>query len=496
MVGFPRPSLPRLALPLACGAVAMLSAGAALGGAAQAGLLLGLAAIAAVAGLLLAIEARHALSRELLRDGLTGLPNHAGLRERLEEMLALSRRQRWQLGLLVLDLRNFREINEVHGRAAGDRALKLAAARLRAAVRREDMVARLGGDRFAVVQTALRDAAGVLRLAERLAASLAEPLPIEGAAPGLGADIGIAIAPEDGANAGTLLAHAEEALAVARLAPLPGIRCFAPTQDATLRERRELERQLREAVAQNRLLLHWQPQRRLSDGQLLGFEALLRWPHPTRGMIPPATFIPIAEATGLIVPLGAWVIRAAVAEASGWPGGLTAAVNLSAAQLRADGLIETVRDALAASGLPAHRLELEITESMLIHESQHCSKVLDGLRALGVSIALDDFGTGWSSLAYLRQLPVDQIKMDRGFLNEHGADPRGDAVVGAILGLGRGLGIPVIAEGVETEDQARRLAELGCERGQGWLLGRPMPAERARALIEAELRPAEHPAAA
>jgi diguanylate cyclase (GGDEF)-like protein len=488
-------------VPLLVGLVALLLAGAGLGlaavlpgTAAAEGLqgaavgTLALAGVAALGAIGLARRQRAPdASTLLLHDSLTGLHTHAGLRERLEELLALSRRQGWQIGLLVLDLRHFREVNEAYGRAAGDLALRLVAARLRHCVRREDVVARIGADRFAVVQTALADPAGAVRLAERLAVALAEPLPLQDASPVVPPDIGVAFGPEDGHEAGTLLAHAEEALAAARAAPAPGIHCFSPAQQQALRQRRQLERDLREAVAEGAFLLHWQPQRRLSDNRLLGFEALLRWPHPTRGMVPPDEFIPLAEATGLIVPLGAWVLRSAAAEAARWPGGLKVAVNLSAAQVKAEGLLAGVAEALATTGLDPARLELELTESMLIQEGPCARRTLEGLRGLGVQLALDDFGTGWSSLAYLRRFPLDRIKMDRGFLRDLCSDVRVEAVVAAILGLGRGLGMTVVAEGIETDAQAERLRALGCELGQGWLLGRPMPVEQARALIAAEV---------
>jgi diguanylate cyclase (GGDEF)-like protein len=449
-----------------------------------------LAAVASLGAARFAGRRRAAQAADQVqRDPLTGLLSHAGLRERLEEVAALSRRQGWQFGVLVINLRQFRAVNETHGRGGGDEALRLIAARLRAAVRTEDPVARLAGDRFAVVQTALTDPADALRFAERLAAAIAQPLPLEGGTAMPATDIGIAIGPDDGTEAGLLLTRAEDAMAAARAAPLASIQCFAPGQDAALRERRALERDLREAVAQGDFLLHWQPQRRLSDGQLIGFEALLRWPHRTRGMVPPDVFIPIAEATGLIVPLGAWVLRTACAEAAGWAGGLKAAVNLSAIQVKEAGLVATVAEALATSGLPPHRLELEVTESLLIQDAAGAARVMAGLQALGVTIALDDFGTGWSSLAYLRRFPFDELKIDRMFLRDLDADPRVEALVTAILGLGRGLGIRVVAEGVETQEQADRLLALGCERGQGWLLGRPMPADQARTLITAESAP-------
>ncbi|WP_237215036.1 putative bifunctional diguanylate cyclase/phosphodiesterase [Falsiroseomonas oryziterrae] len=503
MAGPVRSVTPSRALPMLAGAVALLLAGGAFGlialehapGTAApshaepaAAMLLA----AGLAGLLaLGLSRRIAMRDEAgraQRDPLTGLPGHACFRARLAEMLSLARRQGWQVGVLVLDLRHFREVNEVHGQLAGDLALRLVATRLRNAVRLEDLVARLAGDRFAVAQTSVQDPGAVPRLAERLAAAIAEPLPLDGVTPFLHADIGLAVAPPDGQDAGTLLARAEDALALARAAPQPAIQCFAPEQNALLRDRRQLERDLREAVAEGRFEIHWQPQRRLSDGALTGFEALLRWPHPTRGLIPPGEFIPLAEATGLIIPLGAWVLREAAREAASWPGDLTVAVNLSAVQLRGEGLVTQVREALRLAGLPASRLELEVTESALIDESQMAADTLAELQALGVRIALDDFGTGWSSLAYLRHLPVDVIKTDRGFVRDMEADPRVAAVVAAILALGRSLGVSVLAEGIETETQARQLRALGCEHGQGWLLGRPMRAEQTRALIAEEAR--------
>lgn len=498
MSGSPRSRLPAKAVPFFSALLATLLAGTALGlfavrppdaaAGQQAWIAAAMLGGAALFGLVsLGFARRHSglPAAPMTRDTLTGLPSGAGFRERLEGALALGRRQGWHSALLVLDLRNFQAINERLGRAGGDQVLRLVARRLRGAVRREDVVARLEADRFAVVQTALQDPAGALQLAERLAAALAEALP--GAAMGCAADIGIAIAPEDADEAVLMLDRAMDALIAARAAPRPTIHCFAPAQEAALRERRRLENDLHTAVEAGNLVLHWQPQRRLADRRLTGFEALLRWPHRERGMIPPDRFIPVAEATGLIVPLGAWVIRTATRQAAAWPGELTCAVNLSVAQLRAPGLVATVAEALAASGLPPHRLELEVTESLLMQEDAHSQGVLADLRALGVSVALDDFGTGWSSLAYLRRFPFDKIKLDRGFLSDLDAEPRVAAVVGAILALGHGLGMQVVAEGIETEDQAQRLIGLGCEHGQGWHFGRPMPAEQASALIKAEI---------
>jgi predicted signal transduction protein with EAL and GGDEF domain len=316
---------------------------------------------------------------------------------------------------------------------------------------------------------------------------LSEPCEIEGHRIAIGTCIGITRVPADGGSADELLKNADLALYRAKAEGRGTWRCFEPEMDARMQERRRLEMDLRAALEAEEFQLLYQPLVDTARMSLNGFEALLRWHSPSRGTVSPTEFIPLAEETGLIVPLGAWVLRTAAMEAAGWPGGLKVAVNLSAAQVKAGGLVRTVAEALHVSGLPPHRLELEITESLLLQDSAEAARVMAGLQALGVTISLDDFGTGWSSLAYLRRFPFDELKIDRLFLRDLDADPRVEAVVTAILGLGRGLGIRVVAEGVETQQQAERLLALGCERGQGWLLGRPMPAEQARALIAGEI---------
>lgn len=430
---------------------------------------------------------RRALAgRFAWRDRRAGLATEAECRDRLEQALSLAGRQGWHVGVLVIDLRQFRLINETLGRAGGDRVLHLLGRRLRSAVRREDTVACLGADRFAIIQTALPQPEGATRLATRLLAAMAQPVTLDGQCVSCVADLGLAIAPTDGTDANTLLSRAEQALAIARARPEPGIACFEPARDAALRRRRALEADLRQAIAAGELTLHYQPQRRLADGALLGFEALLRWPHPKLGLVPPDEFIGIAEASGLIVPLGAWVLRAACEEAARWPAEMGLAVNLSPAQFRQGDLIETVARALSESGLPAQRLELEITESLLQRDLHGAERLLHELRALGVGIAMDDFGTGWSSLAHLWRLPFGKLKIDRAFLRDLPEDRRVQAIVGTIIGLGRTLDMVVVAEGVETETQSAWLRAQGCAMGQGWLHGRPMPAEAARALIEQE----------
>lgn len=420
------------------------------------------------------------------QDQPTGLANEAECRERLAEALALAARQGWHVGVLVIDLRQFRLVNETLGRHGGDAVLGMLGARLRQAVRREDSVARLGADRFAVIQTALPQPEGAIRMANRLLGAIAAPFDLAGQRVECSGDIGVAIAPADGNEPSLLLARAEQALSVARARPVPCVSCFEPAQDAALRSRRALEQDLRRAIAEGQFILHYQPQRRLEDGRLIGFEALLRWRHPERGLVRPDEFIPLAESSGLIVPLGAWVIRAACEEAAHWPGGIGVAVNLSPAQFRQGGLVATVAEALARSGLPAHRLELEITESLLQRDLASTERLLHELKGLGVGIAMDDFGTGYSSLAHLWRFPFGKLKVDRAFLRDLPVDRKVQAVVATILGLGRTLDMVVVAEGVETESQANWLVAQGCAQGQGWLFGKPMPAEQARALIASE----------
>ncbi|WP_203073663.1 putative bifunctional diguanylate cyclase/phosphodiesterase [Falsiroseomonas ponticola] len=420
-------------------------------------------------------------------DATTGLATHAEFRERLDAALAMAREQEWQVGVQVIDLRRFREVNETHGHATGDLVLSLIASRLRGVMRRGDTVARLAGDRFAIVQSVLHEAGAAARLAERLAAAVAAPFALPGnLSITVAADIGLAIAPHDGADAETLLDRAEKALAIARAEPDAAIRSFEPALDAEARRQREIERDLRAAIADGALTLHYQPQFRLRDHALVGFEALLRWHHPERGMIPPGDFIPLAERSGLIIPLGAWVLRAACAEAARWPVPVRVAVNLSPTQFRQGGLVGTIADALATTGLPGHLLELEVTESLLQHDAEETERLLRAIRALGVSIAMDDFGTGWSSLAHLWRFPFGKLKIDRAFIRDLGHDPRLSAIVATIVALGRILGMTVVAEGVETEEQARLLAHEGCDQVQGWLYGRAMPAEDARALMAAQ----------
>jgi len=411
-----------------------------------------------------------------MHDGLTGLPNRTHFSEALAAALSGRRKGDGAVAAIALDLDRFKEVNDSLGHAAGDALLQAVAARLRAELREGDVVARLGGDEFTVAQVGEAQPAAAARLAQRLVAVLSEPFDLPGGhRVTTGASAGIAVAPADADGPDALLRAADAALYRAKADGRGVARCFEPAMDAELSARRRLTQDLRTAVADNGFDLAYQPLHRLSDGALVGFEALLRWPHPERGMVPPDTFIPIAEETGLIVPIGAWVLRrACAAAAAGWPDGLSVAVNLSPVQFRrgAD-LVATVRDALAVSGLPAHRLELEITEGLLLHDAEAALATLTELRGLGCAIAMDDFGTGYSSLGSLWRFPFDKLKIDRSFVLGMEGNPKAAAIVSSVVALGRALGLIVTAEGVETAAQAASLRDAGCTQGQGFLLGRP-----------------------
>ncbi len=422
-------------------------------------------------------EAEERLRYLSAHDALTGLPNRQHLQTRLSEALADTQRHGGMLAVLMIDLDRFREVNEGYGQAAGDAMLREAAERLLRTLRRDDIVARLGADEFVVVQTGLQSVAGALRLAERLSERLRQPYDLDGHEVPGGATIGMALAPRDGTDAAQLLRNAGTALTRAKQDARGGYRGYEPAMDAAQQARRRTERELRAAIEAGGLAVHYQSLHALPGRERLGYEALVRWPHPERGLVSPAEFIPLAEETGLIVPLGTWVLRTACRDAAAWQEPLRLAVNLSPAQFRQDDIVATVRDALAESGLAPERLELEITEGLLLQNTDAVLRRLVALRALGVRIVLDDFGTGYSSLAYLWRFPIDKLKIDRSFVRDLDGDARAAAIVETIIGLSRVLRIPVTAEGVETEAQIRTLAEIGCDQVQGYLLSRPAPAE-------------------
>ena len=410
-------------------------------------------------------------------DALTDLPNRALFHERLAQRLAEVRRYGGSCAVLCLDLDRFKAINDTLGHLAGDAMLCAVAGRLRLELRPEDTVARLGGDEFAVLLGGTGEAGRVARLAERLVAAVQEPVPFGEQRMEVGLSIGIALVPEHGASGEEVFKRADLALDLAKAEGRNTHRFFEPAMDAAAAERRGLEGDLRRAIAADELTLYYQPQVSTESGVLTGFEALVRWMHPVRGLISPASFIPLAEESGLIVALGEWVLRTACHEAARWTGNLKVAVNLSPRQFHQADLPERVLAILAETGLSPTRLELEITESVIINDMAHALGILRRLKAFGISIAMDDFGTGYSSLATLQAFPFDKIKIDRSFVGRVEDNAGAAVIVRAVLGLGRSLGMGVVAEGVETRAQLRFLTEEACDEVQGYLLGRPQPIE-------------------
>ena len=405
-------------------------------------------------------------------DSLTDLPNRVLFREQLGHALAgVSRGER--LAVLYLDLDNFKSINDTLGHQVGDELLKIVASRLRGCIRETDTVARVGGDEFAIVQTGIGQATDTATLARRICEDLRAPYDLFGHAVVADTSIGIAIAPNDGIEPTELLKNADMALYGAKADGRGTYRFFEPEMDARMKARRTLELALRAALANSEFELYYQPLVDLQKDEVTSCEALLRWRHPERGMIAPAEFIPVAEEIGLIVPIGEWVIRKACADAVLWPDDVKVAVNLSPIQVMSKNLVPVVVGALASSGLPAYRLEIEITESVLLQNTKMTLATLHQLRQLGVKISMDDFGTGYSSLSYLRSFPFDKIKIDRCFISglADGEDSR--AIVQAIADLARNLGITTTAEGVETQQQLQQVKLLGCTEMQGFLFSPP-----------------------
>jgi diguanylate cyclase (GGDEF)-like protein/PAS domain S-box-containing protein len=412
-------------------------------------------------------------------DWLTGLPNRVLFRERLHEALcgaAAREREPAAFALLCIDLDRFKAVNDTLGHAAGDALLQRVGERLRAVVRAGDTVARVGGDEFTLIQCGLHRPEEAVGLAERLVHDLSQPYDLGGREVQIGASVGIALAPLHGRDPDRLLGFGDAALYDAKSQGRCRVSLFTPDMDQMLRERAELERDLRQAVAEQRLNVHYQPQFELATGRLVGGEALVRWTDPARGAVSPAAFIPVAEESGLINHIGKFVLATACRDAAAWPSTVRVAVNVSPAQFRAGDLIATLQEVLADTGLPPQRLELEITEGVFMQDSDLTRTALIGLKALGVRITLDDFGTGYASLSYLRRMPFDKIKVDRSFVAVLGHDPAANALVRSIIGLASGLGLETNAEGVETAAQAQFLREEGCQEVQGFHFGRPMPA--------------------
>jgi len=422
-------------------------------------------------------------------DPLTDLPNRVLFQKSLSEALARRDRKGDALAVHFVDLDRFKTVNDTLGHPLGDALLKIAAERLRGCVREGDTVARLGGDEFAVVQTGLDDANGATRLAARIVEAMAAPFDLQGHHVVIGASVGVSLAPNDGDDADELLKKADMALYRAKADGRGAYHFFERAMDEQLQARRALELDLRRALQAGEFELVYQPLYHLDAEQVTGCEALLRWYHPERGTVSPADFIPLAEEIGLIVQLGEWVLRRACAEAASWPEHVRLAVNLSPAQFRDRGLVRTVISALAASGLPAERLELEITESVLLQDSAANMAMLHDLKALGVRISMDDFGTGYSSLSYLRSFPFDKIKIDQTFVRDILEDSDAMAIIKAVLDLGASMGVTTTAEGVETLEQLNALRSQGCAEIQGYFISRPAPASEIAKMLGVSVAP-------
>ena len=414
-------------------------------------------------------------------DPLTDLPNRVAFGEHLARTIERAAAQETQFAIVCIDLDHFKEVNEVFGHAVADQLLQELANQLRTASGGA-FLARLGGDDFNIVVTGGKQPAATEELARRAQELVSDGFNIDGHVIRIGLSIGIAIYPFDGTDAATLLVNGDAALSRAKRDGHGSLRFFEAEMDKQQRERRALQHELGSAIEHDQLKLFYQPQARM-DGGIIGFEALLRWEHPTRGRVAPNVFIPLAEDSGMIVPIGEWVLREACREAASWSQPLAVAVNLSPVQFHYSDLPALVLSILVETGLPPHRLELEITEGVLMNDFARAITILRQLKSLGVSIAMDDFGTGYSSLRYLQAFPFDKIKIDKSFVDELGHNMQSQAIIRAVIGLAHGLALPVLAEGVETADQLEFLKRERCDEIQGYLIGRPQPIEIYSAIV-------------
>ena len=417
-------------------------------------------------------------------DSLTGLGNRLLFKEQLEEALKDVSVTQHPLAVLFLDLDGFKAVNDTLGHSIGDLLLKSIATKLRDILQRTDRIARLGGDEFAILQISVPQPGSAIALAEKIIQIVGQPCNIDGHDVTVGASVGIAVAHPGDMDTESFLKSADLAMYSAKSDGRGTYRMFDPEMDAIVQARRILEREMRTALVQNGFKLFYQPLINLQTKKVTAFEALMRWQHPERGYVPPSEFIPIAEEMGLIVQLGEWALRQACAEAMEWPEEICVSVNLSPLQFSKGNLVSTVMNALASSGLPASRLELEITELVLLEKSERNIAILNQLRDFGVRISMDDFGTGYSSIGYLRSFPFDKIKIDQSFVRDLLVDEGSLAIVRAIAGLGVSFGMTTTAEGVETEEQMRCLNLEGCIEAQGYLYSKPVPADEIVGLLE------------
>jgi diguanylate cyclase (GGDEF)-like protein len=427
-------------------------------------------------------QAADKISHMAMHDALTNLPNRLFFREQIENRLAQMDRDR-KFAVLCLDLDDFKRVNDTLGHPYGDKLLRQVGDRLRSCLREGDSVARLGGDEFAIIQGSITQPTDTASLMTRIIEMISAPFDLEGHQVVIGVSIGVAVAPTDAADSDQLLKSADLALYRAKVEGRGTYRFFEPEMDARMQARRALEFDLRRALTKEEFEVYYQPLVNMKTELICGFEALIRWNHPERGIVSPADFIPLAEETALIVPIGEWVLQQACGEAAKWPSEICIAVNLSAAQFKTSGLSKIVLDALAHSGLAADRLELEITESVLLFNSKSTLDTLHCLRARGVRISMDDFGTGYSSLSYLRSFPFNKIKIDQSFVHELSANKDSMAIIRAVVGLGKSLGMVTTGEGVETREELDYLKQEGCTEVQGYLFGEARPAKDAAILL-------------
>ncbi|MCG2632913.1 EAL domain-containing protein [Bradyrhizobium sp. WYCCWR 13023] len=422
--------------------------------------------------------------RTVRQDPLTHLPNRFAFNETLDAALRRLTLSGEEFAVLLLDLDRFKEVNDRFGHPAGDEFLVQVASRLQRCTRAAEHVARIGGDEFALVMANLTRPEDALEIAERFVAAFTEPFLIEGCEFVGATSVGIVLVPRDGNTALDIMKNADAALYRAKKAGPGTVRFFEEADDKVSRDRKALQADLAGAIARDELFLVFQPFLDLDENRITGFEALLRWQHPSRGLVPPSEFIPIAEETGLIHEIGEWVIRRACATLKEWPEDIRVAVNFSAAQFQNNGILQTIVQALADAKVAPDRLEIEITESMLLSKYGSAASILNALLELGATVALDDFGTGFSSLTYLRKLPFSRIKIDQSFIRDMLVQPDCAAIVKSVVSLARDLNIEVVAEGVETADQLDYLRQIACDEVQGYLIGRPVSADAVRALLD------------
>jgi diguanylate cyclase (GGDEF)-like protein len=416
-------------------------------------------------------------------DALTGLANRVLLNERLESALGRRIHREQMVAVHHLDLDKFKAVNDTFGHPVGDKLLKIVADKLSGLVRETDTIARMGGDEFVIVQSPITDPAEATALAQRVIELMSEPFDIDGHQALIGASVGIALGPGDGLRPDKLLRNADLALYRAKGDGRGRFRFFEPTMDLHMKARRIMEQDLRNALLSGEFELLYQPVVNLASNKISGFEALIRWNHPTQGMVAPSAFIPLAEEIGFIVPIGEWVIRQACATAAQWPDNLNVAVNISAVQFRNPGLMQVIVGALAGSGLQPERLEIEITETVLLQNKESTLTILHQLRELGVRIAMADFGTGYSSLTYLQSFAFDKIKIDRCFVKDIAENSGSLNIVRAVAAMANGMGMTATAEGVETQEQLDKITSEGCTEMQGFLFSKPLPAQEIERLF-------------